>query len=202
MASACHMRWSVAFDKYALGAAAAKQMTWGAAAAHKDVCMWVALTAEIDKRRAILGVIYDELTRQGHSLLFLLRRVLVEIVFMRKSWAERSKAGEWQFDIEIAAGRVDDGLLRQARTVYDEASAPPKAEVAAGGGKGGKGKGGEAITCYKCGKSGHVAAQCWSNYSNKGKGDLVCYTYGKSGHKSNECYSKRKRLADGTHKYS
>ena len=34
----------------------------------------------------------------------------------------------------------------------------------------GKGKGGQGVVCYNCGKTGHVASECWSAPSGKGKG--------------------------------
>ena len=34
----------------------------------------------------------------------------------------------------------------------------------------GKGKGGQGVVCYNCGKTGHIASECWSAPSGKGKG--------------------------------
>ena len=36
----------------------------------------------------------------------------------------------------------------------------------------GKGKGGQGVVCYNCGKTGHVASECWSAPSGKGKGKV------------------------------
>ena len=33
----------------------------------------------------------------------------------------------------------------------------------------GKGKGGQGIVCYNCGKTGHISSECWSAPSGKGK---------------------------------
>ena len=34
----------------------------------------------------------------------------------------------------------------------------------------GKGKSGQGVVCYNCGKTGHIASECWSAPSGKGKG--------------------------------
>ena len=59
------LRWALAFDKYAIAADAAGQMPFASAYAHKEICLNVALNAEFGdkKRRAALGVIYDEVAR-------------------------------------------------------------------------------------------------------------------------------------------
>ena len=53
----------IAFDRYALAAAATKQMSFKACMNHKSVVVDVAMSAPAEKRRQHLGVIYDEVAR-------------------------------------------------------------------------------------------------------------------------------------------
>ena len=62
------MKWSIAFDRYAITAAAAKQLPYAAALAHKDICLSIALKAPKEGRGRQLGIYYDELVR--YVLLF------------------------------------------------------------------------------------------------------------------------------------
>ena len=41
--------------------------------------------------------------------------------------------------------------------------------------------------CYNCGKTGHMASDCWSNQG----GRLQCYNCGKMGHKANVCPNEK-----------
>ena len=112
------VRWSAAFDKFALsGAMVDYQLTFAAALAHKDVCMNVGLTAPLGvvARRAGLGPIYDEVCR--------------------KNWADRSHSGEQGFDFNQSALVLDRVLLKHAEDVYDAAGRHDSG--AKSGGKGG-----------------------------------------------------------------
>ena len=127
------LRWSVAFDKWAVFAAARGHLSFAKCLAHKELCQKVAFRATKKQRTAALGVIYDELCRKG--------------------WAERAMMGASDaFDIEAVAGVLDDITLDEAEDRFDEDSkAAPKAEE------------GKAKVCYKCGKTGHKANECFSN---------------------------------------
>ena len=58
------LQWGLAFDKYALAAAATKQLPYSSAMAHKEVCLQVALRAQLQHRRHFLAVLYDEVCRK------------------------------------------------------------------------------------------------------------------------------------------
>ena len=70
-------QWHLAWSRYAVGAHATGQLSYAAAAAHRDVCMAVGLGAARYKRRVQLAVYYDEQAR--------------------KDWAERSRSGDSSF---------------------------------------------------------------------------------------------------------
>ena len=55
--------WLIAFDRYALAAAATNQMSFKASMSHKNIVVDVAMTAASENRRPLLGVIYDEVAR-------------------------------------------------------------------------------------------------------------------------------------------
>ena len=58
------VRWVAGFQCYALSAAACEIWSLPAAWAHFRVCMEIAATAALSKRRATLAVTYDRLARQ------------------------------------------------------------------------------------------------------------------------------------------
>ena len=180
------VRWSVAFDKFALaGAVVEHQLSFAAALAHKDVCMGVGLAAPrgVVPRRAGLAPIYDEVCR--------------------RSWADRSAGGEHGFNVNDAALVLDKTLLKQAEDLYDAAGRFDT--LAKSYGKGLKGK--SDVTCYKCGEVGHTAANCWNDAKGKkggGKGKgMQCYNCRGFGHKSSDGPNNRgeKRHADGSRKW-
>ena len=57
----------IAFDRYALAACATGQMSFQGAMTHKNVVVDVAMTAHAEKRRPLLGVIYDEVARSAQT---------------------------------------------------------------------------------------------------------------------------------------
>ena len=76
----------------------------------------VAAQATWANRGALLALAYDEICR--------------------RSWAERSSAGDDSFDIEGVVRAVDTNLLHEAEAVYDRDA---EERAASRGGKGGKG---------------------------------------------------------------
>jgi hypothetical protein len=169
------LRWSIAFDRFAIALAVTGQLSYGKAMEHKALCQRVALEAN-EGRRHSLGVIYDEVAR--------------------RAWEARARSG-CAFDIESVAGKMEDGLLHDAKRAYDTSGLP-----SAGRSKGHPGSAG--IVCHICGKSGHKANECWqaskgasksaSSYKGsgkagqKGKGKGVqCHTCSMYGHKSDTC---------------
>ena len=74
-------------------------------------------------------------------------------------------------------------------------------EAGNGGSSGSSSGGGFQFSCFKCGKQGHKAADCWQG-RGKPAGDkpppakIVCYTCGVEGHKSTTC-PKRDVSQDG-----
>lgn len=152
------LRWSVAFDKWAVFAAARGHLSFAKCLAHKELCQKIAFRATKKGRTAALGVIYDELCR--------------------KAWAERAMLGASDaFDIEAVAGVLDDITLDEAEDRFDEDSkaAPNAKEWWKQGGTGSRNYGGGSygsnsygnsaskVTCFKCGKAGHKSTECWSN---------------------------------------
>ena len=93
------VRWTIAFDYWALAAHATKQCTVTMAMAHKNVCLQVAMRASLKGRRHHLAVIYDEI--------------------VRKSWARRSYS-ETNFAVRNECCKLSEELLRLAEDRYDE----------------------------------------------------------------------------------
>ena len=126
--------------------------------------MQIGLAATVNGfgRRAGIAPIYDEVCR--------------------KNWANRSAAGEVDFDVNKVALTLDQALLKQAEDIYDGAKGVSK----------GGAKGKAEMQCYKCQEFGHVAKNCPSDWSSnkgkKGKGKgMQCFTCNGFGHKSDEC---------------
>ena len=142
--------WSIAYDKRAIFEAAKQQLSYHRSLEHKEECMKVSHRAKLEKdghgqpRRPLLGVIYDELAR--------------------KRWANRAVSGEIGFDVEAAAGNLDEEVLRDAKAEYDAAVARPAKGKGGFDGKGATAANGTSSKqCFTCGKTGHVAADCWKN---------------------------------------
>ena len=95
------------------------------------------------------------------------------------------QAALFRYEGQAVVGR------RQAQGV-DSGAAERKRGVA-------NGSGSSSITCFKCGKLGHKAADCWqgsgsaslgSSKPATGPSKVVCYTCGVEGHKSPACPKK------------
>ena len=99
--------------RYALAAAATGQLSLGAAWAHREICLRVAMNAHAHKRRAHLAVYYDQARRPARAG-DALPRSLGESA--RAMWAERTRAGEHDFTAEKAAVKFSSWVLRQARS--------------------------------------------------------------------------------------
>ena len=93
------VEWMAAFDRYALAADVTGQLPFGACLAHKNVCLRVAAKARVGGRARHLAVLYDELSR--------------------KAWSEAAYNGMDDFNLIVAAGRLDDDVLKLAEAEYD-----------------------------------------------------------------------------------
>ena len=58
-------------DRYAMAAACTGQLTLGAAIAHKDICLQVAMQAGLEARGRHLGVLYDKLCRCAFAIMIM-----------------------------------------------------------------------------------------------------------------------------------
>lgn len=105
-------QWQVAFDQYAVAAAAAQQWSFVSSMAHKSVCLQIAQQADSKNRRHHLAVLYDELARGEFS--------------------KRAYAGDPSFHRDIVCKTIDDQILSRAEALYDQLAV---------GGKGNKGSG-------------------------------------------------------------
>ena len=81
---------------------------------------------------------------------------------------------------------------RRAAPYHPETKKPREAGSSNGSGSGSSSGGGFQFNCFKCGKQGHKAADCWQG-GGKSSGDkpppakIVCYICGVEGHKSTTC---------------
>jgi hypothetical protein len=155
-------RWNIAYDKWALFAAARGHLAFAKCLEHKEVCQKIAFRAQLGSkpRKAVLGVIYDEMARA--------------------KWAARCMQDPF-FKPDEVAGVLDEAVLREAEVAFDYENwqtAPVKSHAA-------------IVTCYKCGKPGHMANECFSKGKGGGKdgkgNKIICYKCGEEGHKSTEC---------------
>jgi hypothetical protein len=158
-------RWNVAFDKWALFAAARGHLSFGKCLEHKEICQRIAFRAMLGSkpRKAVLGVIYDEMART--------------------KWAARCMQ-DTGFRADDVAGCLDEEVLREAEVCFDYEN---KQQQPKGDGKGHA----AATTCYNCGKPGHMSYECYGKGKGAAKGGkgkpIVCYKCGEEGHKSTEC---------------
>ena len=92
-------RWGLAIDRWILAAAVTDQLDYASGLAHKDNCLKISMQAQQKKRRFWLAIVYDDLCR--------------------KEWAERAYGNDPEFNINIEAGRTNEGLLMEAEAEYD-----------------------------------------------------------------------------------
>ena len=91
--------WLMAWDAYALLAAALDQLPFSVAIKHKLIVCEIAANAHTHKRKPLLGVLYDEIAR--------------------KEWEDRAGKLGAAFDISLAASTLSEDTLRRARDLHD-----------------------------------------------------------------------------------
>ena len=91
------LRWSLAYDRFALGAALVpNQLSLQAAMAHKSNCLEKAFQEARQGRSPLFAAFYDDAAR--------------------RSWSERKNSGEVNFDPCRAALHPDVNVLSQVGT--------------------------------------------------------------------------------------
>eukprot|EP00973_Karenia_brevis_P039362 5434598-Karenia_brevis.AAC.1 len=109
--------WTVAWDRYAVGAAILEQMSYYSCMKHKDIVSEIALTAYVEKRSPLLGVLYDEI--------------------IRKEWEDKAAKMQSSFDANRAAMKRNEDALRRARSLHDVLmNKSPSSAYERGAGKG------------------------------------------------------------------
>ena len=153
-------QWGIAFDRYAVAAAAANQMPFVTALMHKDVCLHVAANGK-RKRRLWLALCYDEVAR--------------------RSWYERAFANDETLDIAQEAMQINDAFVSSAEAMYDTLDMSHGNDAQGqqhfgnnrfhkGSAKGGhKGENKNAGACFNCGEMGHRMSDCPKGASKGGK---------------------------------
>ena len=151
------------------------------------------------------GMTADQLYHRG---LQLLRRMVApnkaseEVEFsILRGWvgtvvSKRARAALDARVVENAADLINalqDHLVLEGDRTEGQAAIFKK-----GSGEGRKDRG-SSLTCFKCGKAGHKAFECWAgkggpsrakpavSISGSGPSKIVCYTCGEEGHKSPQC---------------
>ncbi len=101
-----------AYRRYSVAAAIVGQLPLSASWAHGEIVAQVSHGAATHKRRANLGIIYDELCRQCSALVRSLARLQCASPRGRRSWAERMRSGEEGFCVVRQCHSLDTTQLR------------------------------------------------------------------------------------------
>ena len=153
------------------GATVQHQLSYAAACAHKTTCMKLGMRAGVGTtRRANFAVFYDSVARCACFACRLYKAPAAPIALSylnRKSWAERSAAGEVDFSVnDVALRSADMEVVLEAQAVYDAHFG-----VRGPGRDAGKPAGmAVTLTCWLCRKSGHRASECIQKAGPKGGG--------------------------------